>query len=382
MKAFRYKIRRPGKTVLSKFEQTLYLCCELYNAALQERRDAWKLNRISLSYLDQANQLSDIKLLRGDLNATYSQVLQDVLRRLDKTFKDFFLRIKNGAKTGFPRFKNQNRFDSFCFPQSGFKLDADKLRLSKIGTVRVHLSRPIEGKIKTCIIKREADGWYVIFTVENEKQLLPKTGKAVGIDVGIENFITLSDGTQINNFKFFENAQKQLRKVQRKISRRKSNSSRRLKAVNQFRKIHQKITRQRNDFVHKVSTDLVKNYDLIAVEKLNVLGMCKSILAKQIQDVAWGSFFLKLKYKAENAGREVLEVNPNGTSQTCICGETVKKDLSVRWHHCLSCGLSEHRDIVSAKVILNRAGQTRKDLTWAITSSVFLESPIRDCKVR
>lgn len=160
-------------------------------------------------------------------------------------------------------------------------------------------------------------------------------------------------------------------------SGRKKGSNQRRKAVNQLRKVHQKIKNQRSDFAHKVSTHLVKEYDLIAIEKLNILGMSKGILAKQIHDAAWSSFFQKLKYKAENAGRELKEVNPNGTSQTCICGETVKKNLSVRHHRCLSCGHSEHRDIVSAKVILKRAvGQTVKDVTYRNTESVSLESPI------
>jgi len=205
---------------------------------------------------------------------------------------------------------------------------------------------------------------------------LPKTGKEIGVDAGIESLMTLSNGIQIDNFKYFESAQKQLRVAGRKVSRRKKGSLLWRKAVLRLRNIHGKIKNQRNDFAHKVSTHLVKEYDLIAIEKLNILGMSKGIFARAIHDAAWSNFFQKLKYKAENAGKTVIEVNPNGTSQTCICGETVKKTLAVRQHYCVSCGYKNHRDIVSAKVILKRAvGQTVETLTYLNRESVVSESP-------
>lgn len=374
MKAYKFKLK-VSKTIKRKLEGTLSVCCEIYNAALQERRDAYRLNKVSINYHAQSAQLPEIKLIRDDVDAIYSQILQDVLRRVSRTFDAFFARVKRGDKAGFPRFKSAKRFDSFCFPQSGFKFIGDKLTLSKIGTVKLRLSRNIEGRIKTCTIKREVSGWFVIFTVEDAPKPLPKTGKQVGLDVGIESFVTLSDGTQIDNFKYYESSQKALRKAQRKVSRRKKGSAGRRKAVFALRKIHQKIQNQRNDFQHQVSTALIKEYDFIALEALNILGMSKGILSKQIHDVAWRSFFDKLEYKAENAGHQLVKVNPNGTSQTCTCGETVKKDLSVRWHHCKVCGLSEHRDSVSAKVILKRAvGLTVKVTTWNAGSCVALES--------
>lgn len=302
MKAFRFKIRKPSKAIVAKFEQTLDCCRELYNAGLQERKEAYQLNRISISYQDQQNQLPEIKEVREDLSYVYSQVLQDALKRLDKTFKAFFSRVKKGdKKAGFPRFKGQNRYDSFTFPQANgcFRLAGNILYLSKIGKVKIHLSRNILGKVKTCTIKKEVSGWFVIFTVETAQELLPKTGVCVGIDVGIENFITLSNGEQIKNFKYFESSQKKLRVAQRSISRKKKGSASRKKVVIKLKKIHQKIKNQRNDFAHKVSTRLVKDFDVIAIEKLNILGMSKGFLSKQIHDVAWNNFFQKLKYKAE-----------------------------------------------------------------------------------
>lgn len=378
MQAYKYKVRTPNKQTVTKLENHLFLCAELYNAALQERRDAYKLNRISLNYFDQANQLSDIKEIRDDLNNVHSQVLQDILKRVDKTFKSFFARIKRkGAfRAGFPRFKSAKKFDSFCFPQSGFKLNGDKLTLSKIGSVRLRLSRPIDGKIKTCTIKREVSGWFVVFTVENEINPLPKTNMAVGLDAGIESFVTLSDGTQIDNFKYYESTQKKLRIAQRRISRRKKGSNQRRKAVNQLRKVHGKIQNQRNDFGHQTSTMLVKQYDLIAIEDLNIVGLSKGILSKQVYDVAWSEFFSKLKYKAENADKMLIKVQPHFTSQDCSrCGNRIKKDLSVRVHNCLKCGLRLHRDHNAAKNILNKAvGQTVESVKWNNSSCLLSES--------
>lgn len=283
MKAFRFKIKRPTKAIVLRFEQTLDLCRELYNSGLQERRDAWKLNRIGISYLSQANQLGEIKAVRDDLETVHSQVLQDVLKRLDKTFNAFFGRVKKGEKAGFPRFKGKNFFASFCFPQSGFKLVGDKLTLSKIGVMRIRLSRELVGKIKTCAIKREVDGWYVIFTLDVEKELLEKTGKSIGVDVGLENFCTLSNGEQIENPRFLRQSERRLKTAQRSVSRKKKGSHCRNKSVRLLRKQHLRVTRQRQDFCHKTANNLVARFDEIAVENLQIRKMVKNHhLAKSI----------------------------------------------------------------------------------------------------
>lgn len=376
VRAYKYKLK-PSKSVIAKFEQWLTICREVYNAGLQERRDAWRLERKNISFYDQSRQLPQIKEIREDVLEVQAQVLQNVLKRLDKTFQAFFTRVKNSEKAGYPRFKSESRFNSFTYPQMKrvFKLEGDKLTIAKIGSVRLRLSREVVGEIKTCTIKRESSGWFVIFTVEKESKSLPKTNRQIGIDMGIENFATLSDGTQIENSRFFERMQKKVRVTQRRVSRCHKKSNRRRKAVVQLRKIYEKVRNSRNDFQHKVSHSLINKFDLIAIENLNITGMSKGIFAKQIGDVAWGNFFQKLLYKAESAGREVVKVNPNGTSQTCICGHKVEKTLKERWHECSYCGLSNHRDIVSAQVILNRAvGQTVKALNNS--EELFaLESP-------
>jgi putative transposase len=385
-KSFKFRIY-PTKSQVAKLDETLSFCRELYNAGLQERRDAWNLNRISVSCFEQINQLPEIKTIREDLNCVHSQVLCNVLNRLDLAFKGFFSRVKKNQKAGFPRFKGKESFNSFTFPQMRYtvRLENNKLHLSKIGKIKIKLSRLVVGKVKTCTIKRETGKWFAIFSVETFAETLPKTGKQIGIDVGIENFATLSDGTKVENFRFFENSQKRLRVAQRTVSRRKKFSNRWRKAKNQVAKIHRKISNQRNDFQHKLSTSLVKEYDLIAIEKLNVKGLSKSFLSKQVNDVAWSGFFLKLKYKAENAGKSVIEVNPNWTSQDCsACGDRIKKDLSERTHHCLKCGLVLDRDENAAINIL-RLGQaaampsservSHKDVTYQAAESVSLESP-------
>ena len=215
MKAYKYKIRRPTRRVVERLEQTLSVCCELYNAALQERREAWTRQRVSINYNEQSAQLPEIKAIREDAGAIHSQVLQATLRRLQRSFENFFGRVKRGEKAGFPRFRSRSRYDSFTYPQSGFRLDGDKLHLSKVGSVRLYLSRPIEGKIKTCTIKREVTGWFVIFAVEeNQCRYILKTGASVGVDVGLENFATLSTGETIANPQFLRRAERCLKTIE------------------------------------------------------------------------------------------------------------------------------------------------------------------------
>jgi putative transposase len=358
--AYKYKFK-PNARFVAACSGTLDVCRELYNAALQERRDAYQINRLSINYHAQAIQLPPIKEIREDVGAVHSQILQDTLRRVDKTFKAFFRRVKNGETPGYPRFKSASRFDSFTYPQSGFRLEGDKLHLSKIGSCRIRLSRPIEGTIKTCTIKREADGWYVIFVVEeNQCRFIPKTGETVGIDVGIENFAMLSTGQAVENPQPYRAAEKELKTAQRRVSRRPNQrSNRRRKAVRLLAKKHQKIQRQRADFHHKTALYIVREFDTIAVEELNVKGMVKNHhLAKSISDAGWGQFISILTSKAANAGRMVIKVNPSYTSQDCSrCGSRVRKSLAMREHRCVNCGFVAHRDHNSAITIKQRGAR-------------------------
>ena len=362
LKSFKFRLY-PTKAQTTHLELWLETCRELYNAALSERREAWKLERKSISYLDQQNVLPEIKAIREDVAEIHSQVLQDVLRRLDKGFKAFFSRIKKGAKAGFPRFKGKNRYDSFTFAQSGFALKGNKLQLSKLGLFKIKWHREIVGKIKTLTIMRSSTGkWFACFSVETTQEILEPTNKSVGIDVGIKSFAVFSDGTEIDNPKFFRFDEKDLAKAQRKKNRKRA------------AKIHERIKNRRNNFVHQVSRYLVNNFDLIVFEKLKVSNMVKnSRLAKSIADASWSKLFELTSYKAENAGRKMIQVNPRNTSQNCSgCGELVKKDLSFRIHHCTSCGLTLDRDENAAINILTLGLESLGNQSLEATSKLCL----------
>ncbi|MEW6735082.1 MAG: transposase [Acidobacteriota bacterium] len=358
-KAFKFRIET-SRAVEQKLEATLDICRELYNGGLQERRDAYKLAGKSINYHAQAIELPEIKEIRPDVGAIHSQVLQETLKRLQRAFDGFFRRIKEGSTPGYPRFKGKARYDSFTYPQGGWKLAGDKLTLSKIGSMRVRLSRSIVGKIKTVTIKRETDKWYVVFSCEVESQAIASTGKAIAIDVNLENFYTDHTGKKVDNPKHLRKSEHKLKKAQKKLSRKKKGSSHWQRARQKVARIHTKIKNQRKDFAHKQSRKIVNNNDLIFYENLNIAGMVHNHqLAKSISDVGWGMFFDMLDYKAADANKLAVNVTPNSTSQSCSgCGKKVPKGLGMRWHRCPYCRLVLHRDKNAAINILARGIST------------------------
>jgi putative transposase len=313
----------------------------------------------------QANQLRDIRAA-GDLALANYDSCQDVLRRVDKTFQGFFRRIKTGQKAVYPRFKPITRFHSYTFPAygNGCKLRENKrLYIMGVGELKVKLHRPVIGCIKTVTLKKSCGKWYVCFSViVPSPDPLPETGNATGIDVGITSFAVLSDGTSIKNPRYHHTAQAKLRRVQRRVCRRKKTSNRRRKAVQQLARLHAHIRNQRRDFHHQVARKLITHYDFIAYENLNIKGLVRSRVAKPLADTGWGRFLSILSDKAAEAGREIVRVNPMGTSQRCICGTAVPKTLNERWHHCPMCHLSLHRDQAAALEIL-RLGLSRREAT-------------------
>lgn len=353
IRSFKYRIY-PSKRQAETLNAQLAICCELYNAALQERRDAWKLERKCISYYSQCAQLREIKIEREDAKGIYSQILQDVLRRTDKAYKCFFLRVNRGEKAGYPRFKSLARYASLTYTQHGFTADARHLQLSKIGRIRIKLHQPIDGAPKTLTIKREAGRWFAVFACEVTPRPLPFSDKTIGVDVGLTSFAVLSDGVTIENPRHYRHGHRALRVAQRRVARRKKGSNRRRKAVVLLQRAHEHIRQQRADFHHKLSRKIVNENGLIAVEDLNTKGLASGMLAKSVNDAGWAQFLNMIAYKAESAGRVFVRVNPAGTSQTCTCGAEVRKALKDRWHLCLNCGLSANRDHVSAQVILGR----------------------------
>jgi putative transposase len=361
MKTFVFKLR-PTRAQKARLEQTLETCRWLYNHALAHRKDTWEHTARSLGFAQQSAALPAMKKALPFLPLVHSQVLQDVLHCVDRSFENFFRRCRNGEKPGYPRFKGAGWYDSFTFPQwgNGVNLRDGRLYLSGIGTLRLAKDRPLHGIPKTCTLIRRADGWYACIPCEVEPCPFPETGQSIGVDLGIETFATLSNGEPIENPRLYRHAQKQLRKAQRRLSRRVKGSNRRNKARVLVARAHLKVKRARLDFCHKVALDLVKRFDVIYVEKLNIRGMVKNHpLAKAISDAGWGLFLNVLRAKAASAGRVVVAVNPAGTSQTCSgCGAHVPKTLKDRWHTCPHCDRSLHRDHNAAIRVVQVGGGT------------------------
>lgn len=352
-RTFKYRLY-PTRAQVETLDRHLALCCELYNAALQERRDAWRMAGIHVSFSQQSTQLPLIKADRPELAEVYSQALQDVLHRVDKAFAGLFRRVKAGEKPGYPRFRSRRRYDSLTYPQLGFSLEEKHLYLSKVGPVKVKLHRPLEGCVKTLTVKRECGTWYAMFVCQVESAPLPACAEAVGIDVGLEYFLTTSEGEHIENPRHLRVAEAQLVKAQQRVSRRRKGSHRRRKAVGLLAHQHQRVRNCRKDFHHKVARNLVGSYGFITAEDLRVANMVRNrSLAKSISDAGWGQFVSILQAKAEYAGREMVLVNPRNTSQTCSgCRAHVLKPLSERVHACHVCGLVLHRDVNAARNIL------------------------------
>lgn len=350
-----YKFRlNPTKKQAGVLQKTLDECRWLYNHLLEQRKLFHEELDQPLNKFQQNMFLPLLKEERPSLLLVHSQVLQNVTERIDKAFKNFFRRCKSGGKPGFPRFRGFDRYNSFCYSQSGFSIKGKELNLSKIGSIRIVQHREIQGKICTCTIRREDGKWYACFSCEVEAIPLPANENSIGIDLGIESFATLSDGQKIENPRFFKKAEADLAKAQRKLSKCQKGMPERKKRKKVVSKIHQQIKNSRSDFCHKISRSIIKEYQYICIEDLSITEMMQnSYLAKSIADVSWNQFTQFLTYKAEEAGRKLGVVNPAYTSQNCSqCGNRKVKKLSERSHCCQICGYTAHRDVNAAKNVL------------------------------
>jgi putative transposase len=292
------------------------LCRWLYNRLLSELNLA-KEKGIKLKQTDTQALIVDLKKEKPELGEVYSKVLQMVNYQLWSNIHALAGLKRNGRKVGRLRFKGAGWFKTLNYNQSGFRLENGRLVLSKVGEIPIKLHRKIKGEVKGVIVKRERSGkWYAIFQVEDKPESLPKTGRTVGIDVGIKYFLTDTDGRQIENPRFYERSLERIRVRHKQLSRKQKGSRNREKARVRLARAYEKLVNQRDDFLHKLSRFYVNNYDLIAVENLNIAGMVKNRnLAQKILDASWGKFLHNLSYKAERAGRTVVKVNPRGTSQ-------------------------------------------------------------------
>ncbi len=351
---FRYRLY-PSRKQIAVLEYQLELCRQTHNGLLASCKDAYEETGKTLSQFDMQNLLIPLKNQRSELTKVYSQVLQNISKRIKDGYTNFFARRRVGLKAGLPRFKKYGRYKSITYPQSGFKVKAKKLYLSKIGDIRINLHRELRGQVKTLTIKRTPSGrWYACFSCIVEAQPRKHQVPDVGIDVGLKSFAVLSDGTKIENPRFYRKSEKRLIHLQRNLSRKKRGSSNRNKARLKVARLHEHIENQRTDFLHKASRKITDTYETVYVEDLKIRNMVRNhCLAKSISDAGWGRFIGMVAYKAESAGGRLIQVDPRNTTQNCSqCGNYVKKSLSDRIHECPSCGLVMDRDLNASKNIL------------------------------
>ena len=356
-RTYKYRLY-PTKAQQSAMQRALNACRWVYNETLATRKDAWEENQISISRYDTIKMIPGWKEKHPFLKDAYSQCLQEACTRVDLAFKAFFRRVKAGEKSGYPRFKGQFRYGSFTYPQSGFGLlENSKLLLSKIGEVKIKLHRPICGTIKNLTISRDGSGnWYACFSCEAEREPFPQINTVVGVDVGVASFATYSNGEKVSNPRFFRKEEKALARAQRRLSKAEKGTPERAKRRKVLSQIHKRIANKRRDFAHKLSRQLVNGFGVIAFEKLEIREMMDGnwrSMNKSISDVAWRQFLQFTIYKAAEAGRSCVQVNPRNTTKMCSrCGHLVDKDLSIRVHDCPCCGLSLDRDQNAAINIL------------------------------
>jgi len=354
-KTFEYRLY-PTAGQERTLNQMLEECRWVFNQTLAYRKDAWEQRQESVSLYQTNALLPKWKQERPSLSIVYSQVLQQAQERVDLAFKAFFRRIKAGEKSGYPRFRGKGRYDSLTYHQFGFSLQDSTIKVAKIGEIKTVIHRPIEGRVKTLNLRRRRTGkWYACFSCEVEPEPLPSSDKAVGIDVGLENFATLSTGNKVPNPRFFRIDEKELAKAQRKLSKAEKDLPEQKHRRKVVSRIHERIANRRRDFAHKLSRCLVNEFGIIVFEKLNSNGMLRNhCLAKSIADAAWQQLVAFTAYKAEWAGRSVVLVDSRDTSKRCSrCGALVDKDLSCRIHSCPVCGLVLDRDLNASYNILS-----------------------------
>jgi len=370
-KAFKYRLY-PSNAQQRLLEQAVETCRRWYNTCLEERKLAWELEQRTVGRYEQLAKVKDYRRENPYAGQLHSHILQGVVQDLDKAFQAFFRRVQAGETPGYPRFKGRDRFDSFGLKEygNGFKLDGRRLRLTGIGRVRVRWHRPLQGRIKTIRIRRQAGEWYACVACEVEEQPLSPTGREVGIDVGIHHLLATSENEIVDNPHWYREEQKKLRVIQRRVSRRKLGGANRRKAVLALQSWHEHISNSRRDYLNKLANNIIANYDRIALEDLQINGMVQNHhLSKSILDAGWAYLKQRLIDKAAEAGRQVYAVRPADTSSTCCsCGRTFPEiSLAVRWVDC-RCGLSMDRDVNAACNILKRAGHAR----WGESTDVGL----------
>lgn len=370
---YEYKLKPTAKQV-AIFENWLELCRRVYNYALAERKDWFKsrscqINACSIrseyivpadttrpTYASQCNALTAYRKNSVALQSVQSQVLQQTLKRLEKAFVSMW-----EQNHGFPRFKKVGSMRSFVFPQMGVNPVQNRaVKLPKIGWVKFYQSRPIPdgATIKQARVVRRTSGWYVMLTWQWDVSI-PSTmprGEGLGIDMGLSNFIATSNGLLVKRQRFFIDAQRQLKLLQQRVSRKKPGSNNWKKAQKKVAKLHEYIANSRKDWHWKLAHQICQDAGMIFVENLNLVGLSRAMLGKHCLDAGWGQFFTILEQACFKHGVYFQKIDARKTSQICPnCGvETGKKELSERTHSCSSCGYTTDRDVAAAQVVLIR----------------------------
>lgn len=382
-RTYRYRLY-PTVAQAGLLIRLLRLQCELYNAALEERQGAWKWQRRSVSYVEQCRTLTELRGVRPEVLEHGVVVCRGTLKRLDRAFSAFYRRCKSGQVPGFPRFKSAMRWDSVQWKDTkGWKVDADarRLHLLGIGALKLHLHRPVRGVPKAITVRREGRHWWVsVRCADVPPVALAENDRAVGVDLGIDVLVATSDGLLVGNDRPGRRAAAQLARAQRDVAAKRRGSNNRKKAVERLAMAHRRVRRRRTDVLHKLSRQLVNNYGLIVHEALAVRNMTlrpaprpdggggydpngatsKSGLNRSIYDAGWGTLLSMIAYKAEEAGRTVVAVDPRNTSRCCsACGHTDAGNRHRAAFECLCCGHQDHADTNAAKNIL-RAGKAQQ----------------------
>jgi len=365
-RAYRYRIYPTARHRLA-LEDQLRFACDLYNAALEQRRDAWRRRQHAVTLYEQFRDLTDLRAAGIGPAAMNCTAMRDPLRRLDRAYKAFFNRLKAGAKPGYPRFRSSRRYDSLTWAD-GWAVRERRLVLQGIGHLKVkwHREFPASATLRTVTVRRIAGRWYACFSLQlsQPREVGFARRSAVGIDLGIKHFLTLSTGEHLAGPRAYHTAARQLRVIKRRLSRRRMGSCRRKKVGFLLARKHVRIRNIRRDHAHKLSHRLVSSFGLIAIEDLNVRSLARGFLAKHVTDQGWAAFLTTLEYKAAEAGTRLVQVPPAGTSQVCSdCGTVVMKPLSERTHRCHRCGLVIDRDANAALNIL-RLGLSLQASTW------------------
>jgi putative transposase len=362
---------------------------ELYNAALEERRGAWRMEHRSVTYFDQSRTLTELRSVRPDILAFGVTVARGTLTRLDRSFSAFYRRCRKGEAPGFPRFKGAGSFDSVQWEDTnGWNLDeaTGRLKLLGVGNIKVKLHRPTKGVPKAITVKKSGPRWWLsVRCVEVPAEPLPATGRSVGVDLGVGVLVATSDGELFCGPRFAKRSEAELARAQQALATKTRGSKRRQKAKERVATVHRKIADQRRDAHHKLSRRLVDRYDVIVFEDLKITNMtrrpqprpdgkgghepngagAKAGLNRSIQDAGWGTLQAMVAYKAESAGRQVIVVDPRNSSRRCAhCGHTEKENRHKAAFKCLVCGHEAHADVNAACNIL-RAGRAQQLLHLA-----------------